>query len=355
MALLEKRLKAKTAGRDRIIYYRIAASVAVLMIISSVFILVNRNKQATVKNEIAYNVIPLEIPESKAITSHKKAVPEVAQAPKRSESIKEKISSAIYEAEGEKGKPDVAKDAGGNKVESAITSESTADKVIEREDQVIARVPAAVISRKESAGFKIKGKVISSDDNQPVTGATIRLKNSDQGVLTDARGYFNITVPDKPGQMLVADFIGMETSEFRAEPDTEIKVTLTPSLVALNEMVVVGYGASKRANAADENAVDTESGYLPPQPSDGRKDFNNYIEKNIKNPASLPAGKRVVVVVSFTVTSTGSIENIKMLKTPGDEYSKEADRLIKDGPAWKPAERNGEKIDDVVRVRIVFK
>lgn len=282
MARLIKQLKAKTGKRKGIIYYRIAASVAVLMIISSVYILVNRNKQTTEKKEIAYNITTLEIPESKAIKTPEKAAPEVVQTIKRSESVKEKISPAVSEAEGEKGKLDMAKDAFDKKAELAIASESAAEKVNAREDQAIAAAPAA-------------------------------------------------------------------------ELDTEKKAVPESSVTSLDEVVVVGYGASKRAKAADENAGDTGSGYLPPQPSGSRKEFNNYIEKNIKNPASLPTGEREVVVVSFTVTSTGSIENIKMLKTPGDEYSKEAIRLIKDGPAWKPAERNGENIDDEVRVRIVFK
>ena len=43
---LGKRLKKRITGRRRIIYYRIAASIAVLMIISSVYLLIDRNKPA---------------------------------------------------------------------------------------------------------------------------------------------------------------------------------------------------------------------------------------------------------------------------------------------------------------------
>jgi hypothetical protein len=61
------------------------------------------------------------------------------------------------------------------------------------------------------------------------------------------------------------------------------------------------------------------------------------------------------VVISFLVRSTAAIDSIKVIRSPGKEFSEEAIRLIRNGPTWKPAERNGEKIDDEVRVRIVFK
>ena len=69
----------------------------------------------------------------------------------------------------------------------------------------------------------------------------------------------------------------------------------------------------------------------------------------------MTAGEREVVVIRFTVSETGSIRNIKVLKTPGDEFSKEAERLIKEGPAWKPAMKNGIPADNEVKIRITFK
>jgi hypothetical protein len=55
------------------------------------------------------------------------------------------------------------------------------------------------------------------------------------------------------------------------------------------------------------------------------------------------------------VKSTGIRENIKIIRSPGNSFSDEVIRLINEGPAWKPAEENGIKIDDEIRIRIVFK
>jgi Gram-negative bacterial tonB protein. len=279
--LMKKKLENRVTGRRIMIWYRIAASVAVIMVISSVFFLVNRNKQAYEKPEIALNITPFEIPESIVITKPEKAETEVSEPNKIIESVREKISSVSDKAKGEKARSHMGKDAFTKKSDEMIVIEADTNNLLQ-EDLVIAAAPAA-------------------------------------------------------------------------EADTEKKAIPEPSVTSLDEVAVVGYGVSKRAKAADENAEDTESGYLLPQPVGGKKEFDNYIQKNIKNPVSLPAGKREIVVVSFTVTSTGSIENIKMVKTPGDEYSKESIRLIKDGPAWKSAMKNGIPAAAEVKIKITFK
>ena len=94
---------------------------------------------------------------------------------------------------------------------------------------------------------------------------------------------------------------------------------------------------------------------MPPRPENGKADFNKYIEDNLKRPDTETDGQRVVVVVNFKVDMKGKIDSIKVIKSPGKFFSDEAIRLIKEGPAWKPAEENGKVIDDEVRIRIVFK
>ena len=173
---------------------------------------------------------------------------------------------------------------------------------------------------------------------------------------TDSNGNFNITVADKSDQTLLASFIGMEPKEFKADADTQLQVQMEPSLLALNEVVVVGYGVSKSKKAmAEEEAIADDTGYTAPEPVGGQKEFDRFIENNLKKPASFIEGERAVVILSFTVRRNGVIEDIKAIRSPGEQYSGEAIRLIREGPSWKPATENGEKIDADVRVRIVFK
>jgi TonB family protein len=79
------------------------------------------------------------------------------------------------------------------------------------------------------------------------------------------------------------------------------------------------------------------------------------VEENIRVPETLKAGEKAIVIVNFIVRNTGEIDSLKVIRSPGDEFSSEAKRLIIEGPQWRPAKSDGERIDDEVRIRIVFK
>jgi outer membrane biosynthesis protein TonB len=153
------------------------------------------------------------------------------------------------------------------------------------------------------------------------------------------------------GRTLVANFIGMERKEFNAIEDSSIEVKLDPSVQSLSEVVVVGYGVA----GSENNEEAARPGYVPPVPVTGKADFDRYIQDNLKRPDEATAGQRVVVVLSFLVHKDGGTDSIRIIRSPAESFSEEAIRLIKEGPAWKPAEENGKPIEDVIRVRIVFK
>lgn len=117
---------------------------------------------------------------------------------------------------------------------------------------------------------------------------------------------------------------------------------------AKNETGTSGNGSS------DQSGIG-QTGYVSPQPVTGNNSYNKYIEENLRKPQTLTEGENAVAVVSFVVRATGNIDSIKVLSSPGEEYTAEAIRLIKEGPAWKPAENNGRTIEDEKMLRIVFK
>ena len=110
-------------------------------------------------------------------------------------------------------------------------------------------------------------------------------------------------------------------------------------------------GASKTVSGTETEAT----GFTPPKPVNGMADFQKYIENNIVRPDGATSGQRVVVVLGFQVDKTGKIDSIKVIRSPGKSFSDEAIRLLREGPAWRPAERDGKPTADDVRVRIVFK
>lgn len=87
------------------------------------------------------------------------------------------------------------------------------------------------------------GMVIFEDDNLPVVGATVKVVGTTTGTVTDANGSFTISVPSKSSQLEIS-YIGMSTQVVVAKKD--MKIILTTADKALDEVVVTGYGVTRK-------------------------------------------------------------------------------------------------------------
>lgn len=92
----------------------------------------------------------------------------------------------------------------------------------------------------------ISGKVIDQK-NEPLMGVTIMIKNSSNGTITDFDGNYTLNNV-KANDVLVFSYMGYENKEVTAGNQKTISVTLSESSIALNELVVVGYGTQKKVN-----------------------------------------------------------------------------------------------------------
>ena len=64
-------------------------------------------------------------------------------------------------------------------------------------------------AKKVKDGYDVTGKILGSDDNQPVIGAMVKIKGRNIGTVTDVNGYFRIKVPFNG--ILVISYVGYET------------------------------------------------------------------------------------------------------------------------------------------------
>ena len=90
---------------------------------------------------------------------------------------------------------------------------------------------------------QIKGSVISSEDGQPVVGATIKVVGTNNGTVTDANGQFSLSV--RNGAALEVSYVGMTTKRVNAA--SNMKITLDADHQVLDEVMVVAYGTTKRS------------------------------------------------------------------------------------------------------------
>lgn len=87
---------------------------------------------------------------------------------------------------------------------------------------------------------KITG-VVTDDFGEPIIGVTVRVKNAQNGAVTDVNGRYSVNAPKNA--TLVFSFIGYRTQEVAVKGRTTVNVTLKEDSQMLEETVVIGYGA----------------------------------------------------------------------------------------------------------------
>jgi TonB-dependent starch-binding outer membrane protein SusC len=92
---------------------------------------------------------------------------------------------------------------------------------------------------------QITGTVTSSEDNQPIAGASVFIKGTTIGALTGVDGRFVVTAPSN-AQSLVISFIGFRTQEIPIEKRTNINAVLEQDVFRVDEVVVVAYGTQQK-------------------------------------------------------------------------------------------------------------
>jgi TonB-dependent starch-binding outer membrane protein SusC len=100
----------------------------------------------------------------------------------------------------------------------------------------------------------ITGKVLGSEDNEPLPGVSIVVKGTAKGTITDENGAYSINA--SPQDVLILSFIGFETLETPVGSNSVLNITLQVSSNLLQETVIVGYGASykkKESTGANSN------------------------------------------------------------------------------------------------------
>ena len=100
----------------------------------------------------------------------------------------------------------------------------------------------------QAQSLTVTGKVVDSEGLE-VIGANITIKGSTGvGAISDLNGSYKLKVNNAAKDVLVFSFIGMKTMEVAVKGKTVINVTLPSDAKALDEVVVVGYGTSKRSD-----------------------------------------------------------------------------------------------------------
>ncbi|WP_026954536.1 SusC/RagA family TonB-linked outer membrane protein [Algoriphagus vanfongensis] len=106
----------------------------------------------------------------------------------------------------------------------------------------------------ERADREIKGKVIDAKQNEAVIGATIIIKGTTKGTVTDVDGSFSLIVP-KGSDELEVSYLGYQSKTVTIGNQSELTIYLQEEEGVLDEVVVLGYDSQKKKDLTGSVAV----------------------------------------------------------------------------------------------------
>ncbi|MCC8144627.1 MAG: carboxypeptidase-like regulatory domain-containing protein [Tannerellaceae bacterium] len=90
---------------------------------------------------------------------------------------------------------------------------------------------------------RVTGIVTSASDGEPIIGATVMVKGTTTGTVTDFDGAFDLNAPTSATTLIVS-YVGMASQEVPIRPN--VHVALQQDTQNLDEIVVVGYGTQRK-------------------------------------------------------------------------------------------------------------
>lgn len=204
------------------------------------------------------------------------------------------------------------------------------------------------------SGF-IVGRV-TDQANNPLSNALLRV-NDNREFFTDHKGNFKIPANDSVVNVAVG-VSGYYTQNLQLLNNTyDNNISLNqlgvkapnPQLNASTPIRIRGISTVDEVKSKEEYSNNyPEIRVQDAQPVYGWLEYQQYLEKNRKIPASNP-GLSGTVVVSFQVDKKGALSDFKIEQSLDTAYDEEAIRLIKAGPSWKLLK--GRKAKATVLVR----
>ena len=92
----------------------------------------------------------------------------------------------------------------------------------------------------------IKG-IVCDENGEPIIGASVMVKGTSNGTISDMDGNFNLSVPEK--SIIVVSFVGYKTQEIKANSSkSDFRIVMSDDAELLEEVVVVGYGVQKKSD-----------------------------------------------------------------------------------------------------------
>lgn len=362
---LEKQIASKTKSRKPFVRYLMAGIAASISLLIGFSIFMNK------ENSRIAELVQTEIKD----TVHKK---EITQKNLAIEKSKNEIAKKINETE----KPIIQANKAIPAVPKAIAMAEI--QVMEEEDHIVntlnekpanaviltetdISVSAAAKPENLATALRTKGLqaannskphiftgIITDEDGFPLPGVSIQAANSSFGTLSDIDGKFRLEIPDTTKtKTLLAKYIGYNPQKIVLNSDTQT-IRMKPDELALNEVVMVGYGRKRTFNkstkttSVDEALQGRVAGLdiKSKKQSFGEKEFRKYFDQNRKT--DICGTSEFRLKAQFRIDHEGKPTEIEVLSSDCDELKSEFLRLMEQSPLWSGKNR---KVSITLRIK----
>ncbi|MEQ8473087.1 MAG: TonB-dependent receptor [Marinoscillum sp.] len=116
--------------------------------------------------------------------------------------------------------------------------------ILKGRKSLAAIVLALICSTVHAQDRRIAGTVTDEENGESIPGATILIKGTSNGTITDMDGNYSIQAGE--GDVLLISFVGYQSQEETVGNRSEINVSLSVDIASLDEVVVVGYGTQRK-------------------------------------------------------------------------------------------------------------
>ena len=222
--------------------------------------------------------------------------------------------------------------------------------------------------------FKVSGTVLAADTKIPVMGASVIIRGTTNGTLTDLDGKFTLTGLKKDDVIQVS-FVGFQTRSVIVKDESPLTIMLDDAVQNLDEMVVVGYASNgvgapssdsdkkvvavvdipKVKETPQEKVIFQVVEEMPEFPG-GMAEAMKFLAKNIKYPVAAQEAKiEGRVIVQFVIERDGSVSDAKVMRGVNSELDAEAIRVVSMMPKWIPGKQRGKAVAVKYTMPIMFR
>ena len=229
--------------------------------------------------------------------------------------------------------------------------------------------------------LKVSGTVLAADTKAPVLGASVIIRGTTNGTLTDLDGKF-VLAGLKKDDVIQVSFVGFQTRSVIVKDESPLTILLDDDVQNLEEMIVVGMGAKDGKPAKAENTdvvfdmpleeamkAEKQQKDAPekeevifqvveqmPEFPGGMQKAMEFLGKNIKYPVAAQEAKiEGRVIVQFVVGRDGSVSDAKVMRGVNPELDAEAVRVVSIMPNWIPGKQRGKAVAVKYTMPIMFR